>query len=162
MKVLFFTLLVCSSCFSQHTLSMVENTISPTAKITDAHFIEGHWKGEAFGGKTEEIWTAAEGNSMLFTFRLVIDGKVNFYEIGHIIEDGESLLLQLKHFNSDLKGWEEKDETEDFKLLKKEKNILYFDGITYQKINENEMNAYVLSENKDGTTEELKFNFKRL
>tara|TARA_R110000796_G_scaffold37722_4_gene95271 strand:- start:165567 stop:165992 length:426 start_codon:yes stop_codon:yes gene_type:complete len=140
---------------------MVENTISPTAKITDAHFIEGHWKGEAFGGKTEEIWTAAEGNSMLFTFRLVIDGKVNFYEIGHIIEDGESLLLQLKHFNSDLKGWEEKDETEDFKLLKKEKNILYFDGITYQKINENEMNAYVLSENKDGTTEELKFNFKR-
>ena len=161
MKVLFFTLLVYSSCFSQHTLSMVENTISPTAKITDAHFMEGHWKGEAFGGKTEEIWTAAEGNSMLFTFRLVIAGKVNFYEIGHIIEDGESLLLQLKHFNSDLKGWEEKDETEDFKLLKKEKNILYFDGITYQKINENEMNAYVLSENKDGTTEELKFNFKR-
>ena len=98
---------------------------------------------------------------MLFTFRLVIDGKVNFYEIGHIIEDGDSLLLQLKHFGGDLKGWEEKEETEDFKLVKKEANKIYFDGLTYQKVNENELNAYVLVKNKDGTQEEMKFNFKR-
>jgi hypothetical protein len=29
--------------------------------------------------------------------------------------------LQLKHFGADLKGWEKKDETQDFELVKKKK-----------------------------------------
>jgi len=161
MKILLFTLLACVCCSAQNTLSLAENEKSPHANLEAASFMTGHWKGEAFGGITEEIWTAAEGNAMLFTFRLVVDGKVDFYEIGHIIEANNSLLLQLKHFGADLKGWEEKEETEDFKLVKKETNKLYFDGITYESLNENEMNVYVLAENEDGTTEELTFNFKR-
>tara|TARA_R110000868_G_scaffold28633_2_gene107156 strand:+ start:6052 stop:6540 length:489 start_codon:yes stop_codon:yes gene_type:complete len=161
MKLLFYFVLVTSFCSAQNTLSLPENAVPPKASLADASFMTGHWKGQDFGGTTEEIWTAGEGNSMLFTFRLVIDGKVNFYEIGHIIEDGDSLLLQLKHFGGDLKGWEEKEETEDFKLVKKEANKIYFDGLTYEKVNENELNAYVLVKNKDGTQEEMKFNFKR-
>lgn len=142
-------------------MSLAENAVSPKATLADAHFMTGHWKGQDFGGITEEIWTAGEGNSMLFTFRLVIDGKVNFYEIGHIIETDNSLLLQLKHFGGDLKGWEEKNETKDFKLVKKEPNKLYFDGMTYEQVNANELNVYVLVDNKEGTQEEMKFNFKR-
>ena len=38
--------------------------------------------------------------------------------------------MQLKHFGSDFKGWEEKDETVDFKLVKIEKYAVYFDGMT--------------------------------
>jgi len=52
---------------------------------------------------------------------LVVDGKVDFYEIGPIIEKDNSLLLQLKHFGADLKSWEKKDETQDFELVKKKK-----------------------------------------
>lgn len=161
MKTLFFTLLFTSFCFSQNTLTLAKNEVSPKATLADASFMEGHWKGEAFGGTTEEIWTSAMGDSMLFTFRLVVDGKVNFYEIGHILEKEDSLILQLKHFGRDLKGWEEKDETQDFKLVKKEENKLYFSGLTYEKISDTEMNAYVVIANKDGSTEEVSFNFKK-
>ena len=161
MKNIIFFLLISSLCVGQNTLSLSENEKSPKANLTDAGFMEGHWIGEDFGGTTEEIWTAGNGNSMLFTFRLVIDGKVNFYEIGHIIEHDESLLLQLKHFGGDLKGWEEKDETEDFKLVKKEKNKLFFDGLTYERKSDEELTAYVLVENEYGTTKEIQFNFKR-
>ena len=79
--LLFFSVL----CTAQNTLQLGENEKSPSANLADASFMTGHWIGQDFGGTTEEIWTAGNGDSMLFTFRLVIDGKVNFYEIGHII-----------------------------------------------------------------------------
>ncbi|WP_047418436.1 DUF6265 family protein [Cellulophaga sp. Hel_I_12] len=161
MKAFLLALLFSTICFSQNTLTGQENTPSPKATLADASFIQGHWKGEAFGGTTEEIWTTAMGNSMLFSFRLVVDGKVNFYEIGHILEKEDSLILQLKHFGADLKGWEEKDETQDFKLIKKEKNKLYFDGLTYEKISATEMNAHVVTVHKDGSKSEITFNFKK-
>lgn len=161
MKFFFLILLLPSFCFSQNTISLEENGVSPQATIADAYFMEGHWKGEAFGGMTEEIWTSAMGDSMLFSFRLVVDGKVNFYEIGHILEKDDSLILQLKHFGGDLKAWEEKDETQDFKLVKKEDNKLYFSGLTYEKISDTEMNAHVVIANEDGTTEEVTFIFKK-
>jgi len=161
MKTLFLALLFTTTCFSQNTLTRQENTPSPKATLADASFIEGHWKGEAFGGTTEEIWTSALGDAMLFSFRLVVDGKVSFYEIGHILQKEDSLILQLKHFGADLKGWEEKDETQDFRLIKKEKNKLYFDGLTYEKVSTTEMNAHVVMVNTDGSKSEITFNFKK-
>jgi hypothetical protein len=161
MKTLFIALLFTTFCFSQNTLTLAKNATLPKATLADARFLEGHWKGEAFGGVTEEIWTSAIGNSMLFSFRLVVDGKVDFYEIGHIIEKDNSLLLQLKHFGADLKGWEEKDETQDFELVKIEENKLYFSGLTYEKISDIEMNAHVVIAKEDGSTEEISFNFKK-
>ena len=43
------------------------------------------------------------------SFKLIIDNKVSFYEIEIIREVNNTLILQLKHFNNDLKGWETKD-----------------------------------------------------
>ena len=55
---------------------------------------------------------------MMFSFKLVNDNKVVFYELGAITETNGTLLLQLKHFGPDFKGWEEKEESETFKLVK--------------------------------------------
>lgn len=160
MKAILFFLLCTTLCSAQNILSSSENEAAPEATIQDAAFIEGHWKGEAFGGLAEEIWTSGLGNSMMFSFRLVIDGVVDFYEIGQIIEKDNTLQLQLKHFGPDLKGWEEKDETQDYILVKKESNTLYFDGITYSKVNDSELIVHVrIKEN--GTTQELTFKFKK-
>ncbi|ADV49150.1 hypothetical protein Celal_1850 [Cellulophaga algicola DSM 14237] len=161
MKPFFLLLLVTSLSTAQHTLSLPENETEPKATLADASFMTGHWIGEAFGGISEEIWTKAEGDSMMFSFRLVIDGKVDFYEIGHIIEEGETIHLQLKHFSGELDGWEAKDEFQDFPLVKKEDNALYFDGLTYKRISDNEMIAYVLAEEENGSTQEFKFIFKK-
>lgn len=146
---------------SEHILKLDSLSTSPKAKISDVAWISGTWKGEAFGGITEEIWSEPMGGSMMASFKLVADGKVQFYEIEIIRELKESLILQLKHFNGDLKGWETKDETVDFPLVKITKNNTYFDGMTFEKISDTEMNVYVLMHEKNGTTNEIKFNYKR-
>ena len=133
----------------------------PKASLSDVAWIAGHWKGEAFGGITEEIWSPPLGDSMMFVFKLVVNEKVAFYEVGHIRQEGETLILRLKHFNSNLTGWEEKDKTVDFKLVKLEGNRVYFDDFTFEKINESEINIYVVIEQENGSKEEVKFNYKK-
>lgn len=146
---------------NSRTLQFSENITSPKASLNDVSWIQGHWKGEVFGGIAEEIWSPPLGDSMMFVFRLVVDNKVQFYEIGGIRQVDETLLMQLKHFHSDFKGWEEKDKTVDFKLVKIEDDIVYFEGLTFEKINDNEINVYVVIEEKEGKHQEVKFNYKR-
>ena len=145
----------------ENTLKFEENSISPTASLEDVAWIAGHWKGEAFGGITEEIWSPPQGESMMFVFRLIAEGKVVFYEIGGIRQVEKTLLMQLKHFNGDFTGWEEKDQTVDFKLVKIENNKVYFDQLTFEKISDNEMNVYVVIGDDNGNQEEVKFNYKK-
>ncbi|RKN82430.1 DUF6265 family protein [Ulvibacterium marinum] len=157
--ILFFSTFLCNG---QNTLSFSENGTSPKASLQDVAWMEGHWKGEAFGGVTEEIWSPPLGGSMMFVFKLVSDGKVNFYEVGHIQQTGETLVLQLKHFHGNLKGWEEKDDTVDFKLVKVEGDRVFFDGFTFEKISDDEVNLYVVISQDNKTEKEVKFNYKRM
>lgn len=146
---------------AQNTVSFPENGSSPKVDLTEIEWMEGHWKGEAFGGITEEIWSPPLGGSMMFSFRLIVDGEIDFYEFGHIRQLEETLAFELKHFHGDIKGWEEKDEVQRFKLVKTDGNRMYFDGFTFEKISDNEINIYALIEHQDGSTEEVKFNYIR-
>lgn len=154
----FFTIVMVSA---QNTMAFKEGSISPNASLSEASWIAGHWKGEAFGGITEEIWSPPLGGSMMFVFKLVVDGKVQFYEVGHIQEINKTLLLQLKHFHGNLKGWEKKEETVDFKLVKITDDRIYFDEFTFEKVSEEEINIYVLISDEKGETNEVKFNYKK-
>ena len=157
------SLLLLFSCLiqAQNTIPLKEGMVSPDASLNDVSWISGHWLGKAFGGTVEEIWSPPMGDTMMFVFRLVKDGEVSFYEIGHIKEEGNSLILQLKHFNRDLSGWEEKEETVDFKLVRIEENKVYFDNFTFEKISENNINLYVVINESEDKTEEVKFSYKR-
>ncbi|XMO85589.1 DUF6265 family protein [Algibacter sp. AS12] len=151
--------IVCLCFFSSTILAQEEKILEP--KLENIAWIAGHWKGEAFGGITEEIWSEPSGGSMMATFKLINDGSVSFYEIEIIREIENSLILQLKHFNNDLKGWETKDETIDFPLQKITASKVVFDGMTFEKVNTNEMNVYVDIHQKDGTIETKKFNYTK-
>ena len=148
------------TCYAQNTMTLAENETSPKADLEKISWMEGHWKGEAFGGITEEIWSPPLGGSMMFSFKLVIDNEVNFYELGHIRQLDETLVFELKHFGSDLKGWEEKDEVQRFRLIKIADNRIYFEGFTFEKVSENEINIYGLI-HQDDKEEEVKFNYKK-
>ena len=137
----------------------LEGPLSP--RLENIKWIAGNWKGEAFGGQTEENWSEPSGGSMMATFKLINDGKVAFYEIEIIREVENSLILQLKHFDSDLKGWETKDETVDFPLKEITANKVIFEGMTFEKVSDNEMNVYVDIHQKDGSIETVKFNYKK-
>jgi hypothetical protein len=133
---------------------------SPAANLEVVKWLSGHWRGEAFGGLIEEVWSAAVGGSMMGAFKLVVENKVQFYEIETISEENQSLIFRLKHFNKDLKGWEEKDQTIDFKLVKVTENKVYFNGLTLEKISNDEINIYVAIKDGGITTEE-KFTYTR-
>jgi len=136
-----------------------ETALKPT--LENIRWIAGTWKGEAFGGITEEIWSEPLGGSMMASFKLVVNGKVQFYEIETIVEENNSLILRLKHFNNNLKGWEEKDDTVDFPLISVTKNKATFEGMTFEQLDENNMVVYVAINQKNGTTEIVPFYYTR-
>ncbi len=120
------------SANSPHTLQLDPAAPRPAAKLADVAWFEGHWTGTGFGGRTEEIWTGLDGQSLLGMFRLVQAGQPRVYEIITIVEEGGSLVMRLKHFTGALKGWEEKDKFVSFPLVKLEPNAAYFGGLTYR------------------------------
>ncbi len=142
-------------------VSYGQNKAQLEPKLENISWISGNWTGEALGGIAEENWSKPSGGSMMAAFKLVKDGKVVFYEIEVIREVENTLILQLKHFNNDLKGWETKDETVDFPLKEITKNKVVFEGMTFEKVSEKEMNVYVDMHKKDGSIDVLKFNYKK-
>jgi hypothetical protein len=154
------------SVFLVLTLSLISafsfgqvNYLEP--KLDNIRWISGTWHGEAFGGQTEEIWSEPSGGSMMATFKLIVDGKVSFYEIEIIRESENSLVLQLKHFTNDLKGWETKDETVDFPLKYITEDTVVFEGMSFEKVTATEMNVYVDIQNAKGEVETVKFNYQK-
>ncbi len=158
--ILFLWILLPAYNMAQHTLKLPAGENPPPAELQQMAWIQGSWTGEAFGGITEEVWTKPMGGSMMFVFKLIENDNVKFYEFGHIRQESETLLLQLKHFNADISGWEQKDESVDFRLVKLEENHAYFEDMTFERVSENEMNVYVVL-GEDGSEGEVKFNFKK-
>jgi len=144
-----------------NTISLQEEFSSPKASITEVSWIAGHWQGEAFDGIIEEVWTPPLGNSMMAAFKLVNEEQITFYEIITIAEENESLVMKLKHFHSDLKGWEEKDEYIEAKLVKIEGQKAYFNGFTYERVDDEHLNIYVVMSNGEQKSE-MKFAYKQV
>jgi hypothetical protein len=161
MNYLYSLLFLLSLSVSAQTEKDIEIVDSLAPKLENIKWISGNWKGEAFGGQTEENWSEPSGGSMMATFKLINDGEVSFYEIEIIREVENSLILQLKHFDTDLKGWETKNETVDFPLLKLTATQVIFKGMSFEKVSDNEMNVYVDIKNDNGDIELVKFNYKK-
>lgn len=141
------------------TCEAQNKTLAP--KLENIAWIAGTWHGEAFGGIAEEIWSKPSGGSMMATFKLTVNNEVKFYEIEIIREIENTLILQLKHFRPDLKGWETKDETVDFPLIEITENKVVFEGMTFEKISNTEMNVYVDLKDKEGKVETVKISYEK-
>jgi len=154
----------CFEGFSQskNTLKYDETFNSPRATIESVSWLSGCWRGKALGGVTEDNWSPALGNSMVGTFRLIVNGETSFYEVITITEENGTLIKRLKHFSNDLKGWEAKDKTIDFKLVKIEGNRVYFDGMTIERVNDSQMNIYVILSDAKGNNKEMIFPYKKI
>ncbi|HEY5917074.1 MAG TPA: DUF6265 family protein [Chryseolinea sp.] len=147
---------------TENTLKL-SGTARPKATIEDIAWLAGHWTGNALGGVSEEIWSPPQANAMMGSYRLIKnDTLIIFYEIVTITEDGPSLTLKLKHFNKDLTGWEEKNEVREFKLVRKEKNKLWFEGMTFELIDENSFQVYLAIQKKNGEVIEERFPYKKV
>lgn len=156
--ITFLLVLFAENTFSQNTLHYNDEKGSQRATLNEVKWLYGSWKNNDNGTQAEENWSMAGGKTMHFSFKLWNEKEVVFYEIGHIIEKNNSLLLQIKHFDKNLKGWETQEETQDFKLIKIEKNRIYFDSITYERVSDTELTVYVFDEESKN---ELVFKLKK-
>ena len=146
---------------TEHTLTLEESASSPEASLSDLEWLVGRWTGDGLGAVVEESWLPPAGGAMAGVFRLVRDGALGFYEILLLREDEGSLVLELKHFEPDLTGWEEKEDVVRFPLVRVEEDTWWFDGLTVRRVAEDTMRVWVALEDGEGSVREALFEYRR-
>ncbi len=98
--------------------------------IDDFAWLAGHWRGEGLGGVCEEVWSQPLAGTMMGSFRLVVNGEIQFYELMVLGEDAEGMALKVKHFDKDFIAWEDKEDAIRFRFESVEPNDAKFSGLT--------------------------------
>ena len=91
---------------------------------------------------------------MVGLFKLMHDGEVTLYEILLLTEEEGTLNMKVKHFNPNFSAWEEKQEHITFRFVKAEEDALHFSGISFYRISDDEMHAYIVMRSGDDVREE--------
>ena len=134
----------------------------PKASLDDFTWITGHWTGTGLGGVSEEMWAPAAGGAMMGSFRQLRDGKVEFYEWLTLLERDGTVVLRLKHFHPDLKGWEEKDQVLEFPLVEITPTKAVFNAMTFMHDAKDAFSVSLrLRDRKTGELREEIFEYKR-
>ncbi|MGZ3444475.1 MAG: DUF6265 family protein [Myxococcaceae bacterium] len=131
----------------------------PPARIGAAAWLEGDWVGQGLRGASEEAWLAPLAGSMGGVYRGTRDGRVTFLELTALMEWGPSLLFRVKHFAPDLRGWEPREKTVDFPLVRFAPGALFLGGMTYLRTPEG-LESWVLIGQKDGGVRPEKFLYR--
>ena len=121
--------------------------------VVPYQWISGTWRGDGFGGTSEEIWSQPDENGvMMGSYRhFDADGNINFYE--YFLLDSSGLVL--KHFDKDFVGWEEKDEFVFFKMKEITDKKVNMEGMTYESISDSIMKIYVDIGTSEGVKTEV-------
>ena len=146
----------------RETRDAVPGARAPAARVADLAWLAGAWKGEGLdGAPAYEFWSAPMGNQIVGHVVQTNAEGVAFSELVSIAEKDGSLELRLKHFNSDLTGWEDKDEIVRFPLVAVEKDAWYFDGLTIRRDGPDGLIGAVVAGPADGGSE-LVFRYRRI
>ena len=160
MKIRKLTLLLLILLAIGGSITALENkaeTKSDGFDINNYTWLAGHWTGDGFGGVSDEVWSLPADGVMMGMYRNIQDGKVVFYEFITLDETG----MKLKHFEPDMKAWEEKADFVHFELIEATPSKLSFKGLTFELKSENEMEI-ALKMKRNGTVETEYFHMKRV
>lgn len=145
---------------TEHTYRLDEPDNRVPASLEDVSWLAGSWSGEAFGDVFEEVWNPSSAGSMVGMFKLLKGDKVAFYELMLITEEEGSLIFKVKHFHADFTAWEDKQDYVTFRLVKVAEDAVHFSGLSFHRISDDEIHAY-LALSGEGKTWEEKLVFKR-
>lgn len=145
-----------------HTYKLTTDSKQPNATLKDVKWLEGSWKGTAFGSQFEQVWNSESANTMVGMFKLYDDKKgVIFYELLLLKEENNSLSLLVKHFSPDFTAWEDKSDFIEFKLVKIEPDAIHFSGLSFYKKGADQMDGYIRMKQKDGSVTEHLLSYKK-
>ena len=149
------------SAYTEHTLRLDDPARRPAATIDDFAWLAGHWRGEGLGGTIDEVWSPPLGPTMICAFKLSKADTVSFYELAALVEEENSVSMWVKHFNPDFTGWEEKTDKVIFPLVRLEPEALYFEGLTFRRTSNDEMDVYLAFGSRGGEVREIKLVYRR-
>lgn len=129
--------------------------------LTELRWLTGTWQGQGLGGFSEEIYSEPRAGSMLGMYRLIVDDRPVFYELITIEQRDQTVVMKLKHFQPDLVGWEEKDQSVSFPFIAREGNRYYFQGLTLERQGDDELRIFVALAQKEGPPQEETFVHRR-
>ena len=139
---------------TEHTFNLDDPENRPAATLDDVAWLVGNWSGEAFGNTFEEHWNPPTAGSMVGFFKLMNGDEVVFYELLLLVEEEGSLSLKVKHFNPDFTAWEEKQDYVDFRFVKAEEDAVHFSGISFYRVDDDNMTGYIVFRNGEEIREE--------
>ena len=137
-----------------HTYALGKDEAPPTATLSAAAMLVGRWEGDAFGSRFEETWNPPSGGSMVGMFKLYGPDGIAFYELMTVTVDDGALTLKVRHFNADFSAWEDKAEHVAFRLVGIEADALHFDGLSFYRLGDDELHAYLLMSSGEEVHEE--------
>jgi hypothetical protein len=152
--VFFGQLAAAQSQRTEHTFKLDDPDSRPTATLADVSWLVGNWSGEAFGNTFEEGWNPPSAGSMIGFFKLMDGDDVVFYELLLLVEEQDSLSLKVKHFNADFTAWEDKPDYVTFRFVKSDDDAIHFSGISFYRIDDDTMHAYLVLRSGDDVREE--------
>jgi hypothetical protein len=139
---------------TEHTFKLDDPENRPAATLDDVAWMVGNWSGEAFGNTFEEHWNPPTAGSMVGFFKLMNGDDVVFYELLLLVEVEGSLSLKVKHFSPDFTAWEEKEDYVDFKFVKADDSSVHFSGISFYRVDDDNMIGYIVFRNGEDVREE--------
>lgn len=147
---------------TENTLKWSPDNAQLNVPIEHFNMIEGSWVGDGLGGQCEEYWSSMKDSLMIGMFRFMKNEKTVFTEFMYLVHDSVGWQLRVKHFNSDFTTWEEKDKSVNFRLIRAEKSRIFFNGITFERPDENSLVVFLAMKHEDRKKNEEKFVFRRL
>lgn len=121
------------------------------ASLSDFAWLQGRWVGQMPDGPVEQIWLSPAAGQLPSFVRAESTTGISFYEISVLRQTGSSVTLRVKHFTSDLVGWEAREAFIDRPLVARTGDHFFFDGITIARTGRDALTVYFLV--RDGESE---------
>jgi hypothetical protein len=102
------------------------------ATVEQLAWVAGAWTGKLGQRTVEQHWSAPLGGSIIAMYRSIQAAKATLYELLAIEQEGENVVLRIKHFapGPGLVSQEAKDESVNQTLVKLDNRLAVFEGGT--------------------------------
>ena len=145
-------------------------TSAVKATVDQLAWVAGAWTGMLGDRTVEQHWSAPLAGSIIAMYRSIQKGRPTLYELLAIEQEGEGVVLRIKHFapGAGLVGREAKEESIDHALVKIGDRTAVFEGLgsTPTRVTFNSPDASSLDitveRQRDGKWAATEFKYKRI
>lgn len=129
-RTVLFGVLVAAAPVAAHGQTPAAGPAPAKASVDQLAWVTGAWTGKLGERTIEQHWSAPLAGSIIAMYRSIQGNRATLYELLAIEQDGEGVVLRIKHFTpgAGLVGQEAKDESMNHALIRIEGRTAVFEG----------------------------------